>query len=278
MHILLIPGWYPSPIHPTSGDFVQAQAKALQARGHQVGVLFSEYHWRFWRKPDFYRPKSKAQVEQGIPTFRKNALFPPKRSATLLKIWVKSYASLFEQYCAKHGQPDLLHAHVFLGGIAAQYLAQKYQLPYLITEHSADLYAGKFPNWKKRLIKSAYAEAKVVIAVGAALGEHIQIHFPQTKTTVIPNFIDLDVFHSGSAKASDFTFIAVGEMVPIKQYDVLIRAFAKFAAKENGRLLLIGAGPEESTLRQLARKWNIQDQVVFKGWLSPNGSRTIGIP
>jgi glycosyltransferase involved in cell wall biosynthesis len=64
--------------------------------------------------------------------------------------------------------------------------------------------------------------------------------------------------------------ISVGRLDPIKRLDRLIQAFAKASAGvEAGapewELHLVGEGPEEATLREMAAAHGIADRVVFRG-------------
>jgi glycosyltransferase involved in cell wall biosynthesis len=49
-----------------------------------------------------------------------------------------------------------------------------------------------------------------------------------------------------------FTVLAAGRLVPIKGYDVLVRAVGHLPARERPTLVIAGAGPEEPRLRRLA--------------------------
>ncbi|HYX06493.1 MAG TPA: hypothetical protein VE912_07135, partial [Bacteroidales bacterium] len=43
MHILIIPSWYKTEENPVKGSFFEEQARALNKRGHKVGVLNIQY-------------------------------------------------------------------------------------------------------------------------------------------------------------------------------------------------------------------------------------------
>jgi glycosyltransferase involved in cell wall biosynthesis len=65
-------------------------------------------------------------------------------------------------------------------------------------------------------------------------------------------------------------FLAVGRLVPLKGFDYLLRAWAGVAIEVRDRhmLVLVGAGPEESTLRRLADALGLR-HIVFAGAQSP---------
>lgn len=70
-----------------------------------------------------------------------------------------------------------------------------------------------------------------------------------------------------------FTLISAGRFVPLKGFDLTIRAFSGFLKsldsnnKENCELLLIGSGPEEGFLKSLVSDLKIGDKVKFISWI-----------
>jgi glycosyltransferase involved in cell wall biosynthesis len=67
----------------------------------------------------------------------------------------------------------------------------------------------------------------------------------------------------------DFVFTCVARMHPIKNHSSLLRAFAKLKSEhENVKLLLVGDGPLEEELKELAQKLNISKDIIFTGYKS----------
>lgn len=70
-----------------------------------------------------------------------------------------------------------------------------------------------------------------------------------------------------------FTLISAGRFVPLKGFDLTIRAFSAFLNgldakdKENCELLLIGSGPEEGFLKSLVNDLRLDDRVKFISWI-----------
>ena len=63
--------------------------------------------------------------------------------------------------------------------------------------------------------------------------------------------------------------VSIGRLVPTKGHDTLIRALARLI--EAGRdvtLEIVGSGPIEATLRELARERGVHERVVFRGALA----------
>jgi glycosyltransferase involved in cell wall biosynthesis len=59
-----------------------------------------------------------------------------------------------------------------------------------------------------------------------------------------------------------FRFLYVGQLIPRKGVDLLLRAFAKVVSAE---LFIIGNGPEEGRLREIAQKLGISQRVRWLG-------------
>lgn len=96
---------------------------------------------------------------------------------------------------------------------------------------------------------------------------------PDRKVTVVHNPLDVEAIvaqgwndlgapdgHSGVP-----TVVGMGRLSREKGFDLLIRAVAE--VRTPARLVLIGEGPQEKSLRELAARLGITDRVVFTGFL-----------
>jgi len=86
------------------------------------------------------------------------------------------------------------------------------------------------------------------------------------KLMVLPNGVPLQPSRPARRCEghSPFLWVAVGRLAPVKDYPTLLRAFATL--RDNPRLLIAGAGPEEMALRDLAANLGIEDRVEFTGY------------
>jgi glycosyltransferase involved in cell wall biosynthesis len=91
--------------------------------------------------------------------------------------------------------------------------------------------------------------------------------FDRARFTYVPNFVEVDALERGPSEAGPFVYC--GRLVPEKGVATLIRA----AARARVRLLVVGAGPEETKLRQTAEQ--AQGDVTFTGHLSGNRLREV---
>jgi glycosyltransferase involved in cell wall biosynthesis len=121
-----------------------------------------------------------------------------------------------------------------------------------------------------------------IIAVSAAVGKDVLQSNPSLnpdKVVTIYNGIDAEKFllsgvseetakkHLGIAQNTGIVFGTAGRLAPVKNHDVLLRAFAKLLRKHPRSLLLIaGAGKLEQELKKLSEMLAIQNRVIFLGY------------
>lgn len=95
---------------------------------------------------------------------------------------------------------------------------------------------------------------------------------------LLPSGIDVGAFHPGvsdqavrerHALGTSPVICCVSRLVARKGQDMLIRALPAVAREiPRARLLIVGSGPYDATLRALARKEGVADRVVFTGAVS----------
>ena len=76
---------------------------------------------------------------------------------------------------------------------------------------------------------------------------------------------------------SDFIVLAGGRLVESKGYDLLLDAIAKLdnQVKKSFKLLLVGSGPEESHLREIVVREELQSIVTFIPWADADKFATL---
>ena len=97
------------------------------------------------------------------------------------------------------------------------------------------------------------------------------------KICVIYNGVDFPTIRekaiqkNGFIKPFDFTIVAMGELSRRKGFDLLLKAFSIIKKKIRSGIscgvLIIGAGPEKQNLEKLAHQLEINENVVFTGFL-----------
>lgn len=274
MKILLLPSYYCSPEYAIKGVFFRDQAQALLQAGHGVDVLFYEArslrelspvglcqsHWQ-----------TQFRVDNGLWLMHVRGWNPGVASTLGGRIWSRLTLHSFARYLKKRGRPDVIHAHNSLwAGHAAALIQQRYGIPYVLTEHSSAFRTDALPAGAEAIIRRAGDQAAARIAVSSALAQSFAPHLSKP-VLVIPNVVDTDFFRPPEvAQHKDgFTFLAVGNLLEMKGFHLLLEAFAaRFAGQQSVRLHIAGEGPERQRLMQLVARLGIASQVQLLGLLS----------
>lgn len=119
------------------------------------------------------------------------------------------------------------------------------------------------------LLRTGLRVADAVIAVSEELKQEAAAYYPAAKgkTYVIENAIDMQEIHDAEPLNRPRNYIAaVGRLVPEKDFETLIRAYAKVQL-EIGEvdLVIAGEGKRNAALRQIAGDCPHPERVVFLG-------------
>lgn len=274
MHILHLTPWYPNPAYPLEGIFVQSQVYGQKRFGLQPGIYHVQLDYPHFRSSVF--PKAVTCREgDGLPVLHLSGGFPPRINAWLLRAWAYVISKYFKLYCEAFGMPDIIHAHTYLGAVAARAICKARGIPYVVTLHETSLMTGSYSPWRRFMIRAALEEARYCLPVSHSLRDSLHKQFQLTNLGVIPNFIDVGLFDLPPAPPppSPFRFVAVGDLLPRKRIDLLIHAFAKMETETSGsfQLDIIGSGSEEGRLKALVQEIGLTEKVRFYGMMPPSG-------
>ena len=146
-------------------------------------------------------------------------------------------------------------------------------LPYVVSVHGLDAYStnqvgGRAGQWCRRISQRVYRSAKRVICISERVREEVlKGSGGNCRTSVVYNSVDSELFSPGNdASAGGLTVLSVGNLIPIKAHDVLLRAIAALASEFPALTLqIIGEGSEEANLRALVRELQLDKRVRFAG-------------
>lgn len=259
MFVLIVARGYPTKNHPLHGIFEYDQAKALQRAGHKV--VFISLDLRSIRRK---RKLGKSfLIIDGFDIF--NISFPignvpPHLFIAAGKLLLKS---IFKDVIVKHGQPDIIHAHFTNIAAIASVLKTKYRIPFIVTEHNSMIHKAVLEKRTRISGRLAYGKADKVIAVSKSLSKRLLHHF-NIESVVVNNIVDIGTFYHKPKKHYPFQFISVGNLLDVKGFDLLIKAFSQLE-EENLRLLIIGEGPERPKLQKLINALDLGEHVDLPG-------------
>jgi teichuronic acid biosynthesis glycosyltransferase TuaC len=168
---------------------------------------------------------------------------------------------------------QVIHAHSALPcGHAASLLGRELKIPFLVTVHGLDALSarqvgGHAGEWCARVSRSVYRTARSVICVSEKVRDQvIEGAGTRVNTTVLYNGVDAQKFSPPDDEEKTPTILSVGNLIPVKGHELLLRAFAAIQSQFPGLSLeIIGEGPERSRLQQLANEQGIVGKVNFRG-------------
>ena len=200
-------------------------SNGLASRGYQVSVIAHE--------------KYKDRLSQHIQ-FVPVDLSKSRRNPLVL--W-----QLFT--AIKITQPDILHVQANKAVAMVAPLLKWLKIPSVATLHSRKKNTNMFKPFD------------AVIAVSPNAAEAIN-HFNKF---VVLNGIEPPILNSNIAKSIPPVVLAVGRLVPVKGFDVLIKAWEQV---ENAELWIVGDGFEQENLLKLVNELNLSHSVKFLGFRS----------
>jgi glycosyltransferase involved in cell wall biosynthesis len=125
----------------------------------------------------------------------------------------------------------------------------------------------------KALMRAIYPRATGVIAVSSGVATKLASGFGvhASRIEVIPNPVDMAAIEAAARETNPVAIegpyiVAIGRLVKVKNYRLLVEAFAK--SNLPCRLVIAGDGPDREDLKDLAVRLGIGDRVVLPGWLS----------
>jgi teichuronic acid biosynthesis glycosyltransferase TuaC len=188
------------------------------------------------------------------------------------------FASLLPEIRRLHNlQPvHVIHAHSALPcGQAASLLSSELKIPFVVTVHGLDAFStrqvgGYAGEWCARVSRSVYRSACSVICVSEKVRDQvIEGAGASVKTAVLYNGVDPQMFSPPDSEPDSPVILSVGNLIPVKGHELLLRAFAAMQSQFPGLSLeIIGDGPERTRLQRLASEQGIAGRVHFRGRLS----------
>jgi 1,2-diacylglycerol 3-alpha-glucosyltransferase len=237
--------------------------RELRRRGHRV-IIIAPSHERAVEEPDVYRFRS--TPFPFYPQFRLAFPLPAKLLAEL-----------------PHMPFDVIHAHsVFFIGCLGAFVAQNRKTPLVLTYHTlwteyahyipfhqgitrsqAIWLSREFCNRCSGVITPTYDIRELLVSYGVV-----------RPIAVIPSGVDAAVFASTVASAPRVRAggrpiaLFVGRLGKEKNIDLVFDAFDAAAARVPGlRLIVVGSGPYEETLRRRASELRHGARIEFMGSL-----------
>jgi glycosyltransferase involved in cell wall biosynthesis len=246
-----------------SARYLSGVSEWLRSQGHEVRIVTAG-DWI--RTPGFTEVGLRGQLA---------------RSARRLLVIMPSIAGIVIR-----SRPDVVYVHFALDGAAAVVAARLVRRP-VVTQFQGPWAAeamatGRRGGWplstrlRRAIERYVYRRSALCITLSEAFATLLadQYDVPKRKIRVIPGGIDANRFAPQDDRQAvrkelgwpeAFTLVSVRRLVPRMGLDVAIRALPLIRSPANARLVLVGTGPEEPSLKQLAEEGGVNDRVSFLG-------------
>lgn len=265
LHILTLTPFYPSKNDDANGSFVSGPLRELVNTGVRNTV--------FAVQPVYRRRLHAVDLAASARWLRYPAL---PGGVGLSTAGVLAFARIVSRVRELHRlQPiDVVHAHGPLPcGHAAMLLNRELSIPYVVSVHGLDVFStvqvsGRAGEWCRRISQRVYRFSQRVICISEHVRDKVLEGMGRScRTSVVYNGVDPKLFSPGSEPSSESPVVlSVGNLIPIKGHELLIRAAASLASDFPAlRCEIIGEGPERSHLQALAGQLCLADRVSFLG-------------
>lgn len=258
--VLVVSSIFPSHVLPGYGIFVKERLKAVaRFRAHELRVVSPVPYfpclpittrWSHWAR--FPREES----IDGLPVVRPRYFMLPKLGGYVeADLMYRPALRAVNKLRASGFRFDLIDAHfIYPNGVVGSYLAEKFDVPLIITGRGEDIL--RFPQLPimGRKIRKAIQRADHFIALSREIAQAFErLGAPHDRITVIPNGVDCQKFHpipQEIARArlglpSDRRIIlSVGNRQELKGFHLLIEALSTIRQTiPDAMLVIVGGRP-----------------------------------
>lgn len=281
MKLLTVTSLFPNHIEPNLGIFINTRLRYLRNKFPDVEhTVIAPVPWfpssneRFGQYAKYAQVKSH-EVREGVDVYHPKYLVIPK-VGMLFTPFTMAFA-IWRQLrrLKKQGkQFDLIDGHYFYpDGVAIALAMKLLKLPFTLTARGTDL--NLIPQYKlpRKLINWAAKKAAHSITVCAALKDVlVEMGHATDSVTVMRNGVNLELFTQASNREAlreklgitGTTLVSVGYLIERKGHHLIIEALTELP---NVNLVIVGNGPWEHKLKQLAIKLGVAARVKFAGSL-----------
>jgi len=271
LKVCMVTSAFPRWPNDSRGPFILETARALSSCGAEVRVI------------TMHAPGAKTcEYVENIEVIRVPYLWPEawqilqQDGGGLPSVWRTNWWArlVFLPYVATQVLAtmqyakgyDVLHAHWTLSAGVAWASQWYHQCPYVVTVHGSDIFQAPNIPLVGQLTRLWLRHAQRIIAVSHGLAEATTaLGIPAGQLEVIPNGIDLKRFQPGPL-IRDPLVLFVGSLIERKGLRFLLMAMQQMLQSlPDYHLAVVGSGPQEAELKQLARSLGIAEHVQFVG-------------
>lgn len=275
--VLVFSSLFPSTVRPRHGIFVETRLKhlvrdcAVDARVIAPVPWFPSRAEAFGQYAKFAATPRWAARDGGLQVSYPRYLMVPRLGVPFQPdSMARAAAADVAAFRTSGWAPDVVDAHYFYpDGVAAALLAERLQVPLVITARGTDINViAQMPRPAKRILWAA-RQAAAVVAVSTRLKEAlVALGVEESKIAVLRNGVDLEVFRREDQRAARERLglpqgrlaACVGNLLPEKGQSLAIESLLHL---QDFHLVIVGDGPTRGELAQLSRRLGVEARVTF---------------
>lgn len=229
-------------------------------QGHYIEVIRSNFIFNSLIRGRKIK-KEKILYEEGIKIYNLNFYSP-----FLFNI----YNKLPKDFLLKNY--DVIISHMPCGALLANKLLKKDKIKYICSVHCSDIHVltdKKYSIYFKNQLKKAYLAADKISARSPLLKSKIEKLIPEieNKTFIAYSGIENNIISNDLTEKSNnkdtLNITTAASLIKRKNINIILKALSQLNI--NYKFKIIGEGPEYNNLRNLVKKLNIKDKVIFTG-------------
>lgn len=223
----------------------------------------------------------KFDAEAETDSFRIRRLFRPLPSWKLRELPKGAGSLLHTGWHVLKSRPAIIHSgDLFPPGVIAMGLKRVLGIPYVCYCHGEEIPQIDRFRYQPRVRNRIYKNADAVIAASEFTRQNLlALGIPDERIHKLTPGVDAKKFGANSGTRllrekynleNRLVVLTVARLVPRKGHRASLQAFARIAREfPQASYLIVGKGPEEAPLRELATNLGIGERVIFAGYVSP---------
>jgi glycosyltransferase involved in cell wall biosynthesis len=276
VRIISVAHAYPRWQGDVAGAFIERLAVALQERAHDVAMVIPsdlgqagvvEQNGVTVRRVRYATASSESLAYRGQMV---DAARSPKGMFTFASLILAQAGGIVTE--SRRGACDLIHAHWWIPGGIAGWLAQLVNhRPYVVTLHGTDVAILGKSRSARSLARVVLRNAGAITTVSSFLAQKTSVIAGIDPGAVLVQPMPVTVERYERRSAGGGGIVTVGRLVRQKRIDVILEALADLHhGGLSCPLTIIGDGPERRALEYRAGQLGIANAVEFVGTVDPD--------